>query len=424
MPVCGDAAAAAGACPEASRVGSVSSLAGTGDAPVSLSGGVYLTGAYDGGFAGLAIVIPGKVGPVDLGTVIVRGSIALRADGGLTVRTTPLPRLIGGVPVSIRQLALSFDRPGFILNASSCSLKAVRAVLEGVDGATATVEAPYQATDCAGLPFSPRIEATVGKRGATAAGKAPPLRVTVLVPEGQAATAVANVGLPAAIGIDLKRLAKACSQAAFSANACPATSRIGSATATSPLLPTALTSPVTFAVTQPNSLPGLALSLTGAVTLPLFGEVGLPGNDGVLHNSFGGHPGRAAGALRPLLHRRHDDAARDQEGRLPRRAPEGHGDLHRPQRQGRQRERAAEDRRLRAGRDAQAPRPPPDRADQGGPRRRGDQERDAHRPGGEAAQRQGASQTLTLKKLPGKKTFRLVVKDKAKQSWTLKVKVK
>ncbi len=136
VPVCGDAAAAAGACPEASRVGSVSSLAGTGDAPVSLSGGVYLTGAYDGGFAGLAIVIPGKVGPVDLGTVIVRGSIALRADGGLTVRTTPLPRLIGGVPVSIRQLALSFDRPGFILNASSCSLKAVRAVLEGVDGAT------------------------------------------------------------------------------------------------------------------------------------------------------------------------------------------------------------------------------------------------------------------------------------------------
>jgi hypothetical protein len=81
--VCADAAADAGACPAGSRVGSVSSLAGTGDAPVSLSGAVYLTGPYDGGFAGLAIVIPGKVGPVDLGTVIVRGSIALRADGGL-----------------------------------------------------------------------------------------------------------------------------------------------------------------------------------------------------------------------------------------------------------------------------------------------------------------------------------------------------
>ena len=297
----------------------MSSLAGSGDAPVSLAGAVYLTGPYDGGFGGLAIVIPGKVGPVDLGTVIVRGSIALRADGGLTVRTTPLPRLIGGVPVSIRQLALSFDRPGFILNASSCTPKTVRAVLEGVDGATATVEAPYQATDCAGLPFAPRIEATVGKRGATAVGKAPPLRVTVIVPAGQAATSVANVGLPPALGIDLRRLAKACAPTAFAAGSCPATARIGTATATTPLLPTALSSPVTFAVPQAGSLPGLSLSLTGVVTLPLFGAVALPGKDGVIHNTFAGIPdvplerfdlAFTGGATMPLTLRRTSAAAR------------------------------------------------------------------------------------------------------------------
>jgi hypothetical protein len=33
-------------------------------------------------------------------------------------------------------------------------------------------------------------------------------------------------------------------------------------------------------------------------------------------------------------------------------------------------------------------------------------------------------QTITLKRLPGGKTFRVVVKDKAKQSWTLKLRVK
>ena len=33
----------------------------------------------------------------------------------------PLPALVGGVPVSIRQLAFTFDRPGFILNSSSCA---------------------------------------------------------------------------------------------------------------------------------------------------------------------------------------------------------------------------------------------------------------------------------------------------------------
>ena len=95
-------------------------------------------------------------------------------------------------------------------------------MLEGVDGATSTVAAPYQATDCAGLPFSPKIEATIGKRGQTAKGKAPALKVVVIVPAGHAATAIANVGLPPVLGTDLKRLGKACAPATFAASACPA----------------------------------------------------------------------------------------------------------------------------------------------------------------------------------------------------------
>jgi hypothetical protein len=418
VPVCVDV----NACPEASRVGSVSSVAGTGDAPVTLNGAVYLTGPYDGGLAGLAIVIPGKVGPVDLGTVLVRGGIVLRPDGGLTVRTTPLPRLLGGVPVSIRSLALTFDRPGFILNASSCAPKTVRAVLEGVDGASATVEAPYQATDCAGLPFAPRIEATVGKRGATAAGKAPPLHVTVTVPEGQAATAVANVGLPRAIGVDLRRLSKACGLAAFTANACAPSSRIGTATATSPLLPTALTSPVTFAITRPNTLPGLALNLTGAVTLPLFGEVGLPGKDGVLHNSFGGIPdvplerfdlAFTGGTTMPLVIKK--DVCRGARQKVQGTftghngavvkvsAPlkvEGCAPVVTLKRRG---HRLTV--RIKAGRDAPAVRSATLKAP--GTKRRKVKTR----------------QTITLRKLPGKQKVRVVVKDKAKQTWSFKVKV-
>ncbi|MDA0161540.1 hypothetical protein OM076_14785 [Solirubrobacter ginsenosidimutans] len=423
VPVCADAAADAGACPAESRVGSVSSLAGTGDAPVALNGAVYLTGAYDGGFAGLAIVIPGKVGPVDLGTVIVRGSIALRPDGGLTVRTTPLPRLIGGVPVSIRQLALTFDRPGFILNASSCAPQEVRAVLEGADGGTSTVTAPYQATDCAGLPFSPRIEATIGKRGQTAPGKAPALRVVVTVPAGNAATAVANVGLPPVLTADLKRLAKACAPAVFAASACPAGARVGTATATTPLLPTALTSPVTFAVPQAGSLPGLALSLTGAVTLPLFGEVGLPGADGVIHNTFNGIPdvpleqfalSFTGGATMPLTLRRdlctgprqtirgtftaHSGVVANVSARMkvagcaPTVALTRHG--HRLTV------------RITAGRDGAAIKSATLTAP--GAKRRSVKTR----------------QTITLKRLPGRKTFRVVVKDKAGESWTLKPRAK
>jgi hypothetical protein len=290
VPVCSDAAADAGACPASTRVGSVSALAGSGDAPVALAGTVSLTGPADGGLAGLAIAIPGKVGPVDLGTVVVRAAILLRPDGGLTVRTGTLPRLVGGVPVSIRSLALTLDRPGFIRNASSCAAQQVTAVLDGVDGAQATVAAPYQATDCAGLRFTPRLDATVGARGKTRAGVTAPLHAVITVPDGQSSTAQADVALPSAIAIDLPRLSKACAPAQFAAHACPASSNIGNAIATTPLLAQSLTSPVTLAVRAAGSLPGLALTLTGPVSLPLFGAVALPGADKRIHNVFDGIP--------------------------------------------------------------------------------------------------------------------------------------
>jgi hypothetical protein len=273
------------------RVGSVAATAGSGDAPVALAGDVFLTGPQDGGLAGFQMVIPGKVGPVDLGTVTVNASIKLRPDGGLTVQTTPLPRLIGGVPVSIRSFALTLDRPGFILNASSCADQAVRATLEGVGGTVATVSAPYHATDCAGLKFSPRVQATLGARGKTRSGSFPPLSVVITVPEGQSSTAVADVALPQMLGLDLKKLSKACGAPQFQAGACPSSARIGTATATTPLLPGALRSPVTLAAPAAGELPGLALQLSGAVSLPLFGKVTPPsGPGGRIANAFTGIP--------------------------------------------------------------------------------------------------------------------------------------
>jgi hypothetical protein len=290
VPVCADGAADAGTCPAETRVGSVTAVAGSGGAPVALAGTVSLTGPADGGLAGLAIAIPGKVGPVDLGTVVVRAGIALRPDGGLTVRTRPLPRLVGGVPVSIRELALTLDRPGFILNASSCAAQQVTATLDGADGSQATVAAPYQATDCAGLRFAPRLEATVGARGKTGKGAAAPLHAVITVPDGQASTASADVALPKTIGIAGKRLNNYCEAPKLAAGACPASSRIGSAVATTPLLAAPLTSAVTLAAQNAGDLPGLSLTLTGPVTLPLFGKVIPPGADKRIHNVFAAIP--------------------------------------------------------------------------------------------------------------------------------------
>ena len=273
VPVCPDTNADAGTCPADTRVGSVSALAGSGGAPVALAGTVSLTGPTDGGLAGLAIALPGKVGPVDLGTVAVRAAILLRPDGGLTVRTRPMPQIIGGVPVAIRQLSLTLDRPGFILNASSCALQQVTATLEGTQGAVAAVAAPYQATDCAGLPFAPHLSATIGRRGATRKGVYPPLSTVVTVPNGNSSTALAAVTLPRQLGTDLRKLGSACPGPNYAAGTCPKTSLIGTTSASTPLLPNTLSGSVNLAVDARGSL-GLGLTLAGGgVSLPLFGAI-------------------------------------------------------------------------------------------------------------------------------------------------------
>jgi hypothetical protein len=289
VPLCPEANANAGTCPASTQVGVVSAQAGSGASPVVLTGTVSLTGPYEGGLAGLAIALPGKVGPVDLGTVVVRASIVLRPDGGLNVRTSPLPQFVGGVPVSIRQLSLILNRPGFILNASSCAPQQVAAVLDATDGNEATVTAPYQASDCAGLRFGPQLDATVGARGKTGKGASAPLHAVITVPSGQSSTATADVGLPSAILIDAKKLTSFCPAPQFASNTCAAKSQIGSAVATTPLLDAPLTGPV-YLASKGSGLPGLGLNLSGPVTLPLFGTVALPGADKRIHNTFSGIP--------------------------------------------------------------------------------------------------------------------------------------
>jgi hypothetical protein len=267
IEICPEDRANAGTCPEASRLGSVSALAGPGGAPVALSGSVYLTGPAEGGIVGMAIVLPGRVGPVDLGTVVTRAGISLRpADGGLTVRTGELPRIVGGVPVSIRRLALRLDRPGFMLNASGCDPRVVRAVLEGSGGAVATPTAPYQASDCAGLPFAPRVAATIGS------ARKPALRTVITVPAGQAATRTAAVTLPRGIGVDLGAIEHICTLEQ-QAIGCDERSRVGRVLARSPLLPVPLTGTVHVAVVPGQGLPGLVLDLRGPVSLKLLGTI-------------------------------------------------------------------------------------------------------------------------------------------------------
>jgi hypothetical protein len=262
VPQCDVAAARAAACPDSSLVGHASVAVGTGPAPLTLPGKVYLTQGFDGGIAGLAVVVNTKVPALDLGTVVVMNKLVLRPDTGIDVQTEALPQSLQGIPTVYRSIDLTIDRAGFMQNATSCAPQTVGGAFTAIGGATATATAPYQATGCDRLPFAPKLSASFGAKGQTAKGSHPPLTVTIQQADGQAAMSKTVVSLPAGLGVDLKNLGSVCTDAQLNAGACPAGSKIGTVSANTPLLPTALSGGVYLMQgAKPGALPGLALDL-------------------------------------------------------------------------------------------------------------------------------------------------------------------
>lgn len=262
VPPCDVAAARAANCPDRSLVGHASVAVGTGPAPLALPGKVYLTGGFDGGIAGLAVVVDTKLPALDLGTVVVMNKLLLRPDTGIDVQTEPLPQTLQGIPTVYRSIDLTIDRPGFMQNATTCAAQVVHGTFTAVGGATAASDAGYQATGCDKLPFAPRLTASFGAKGQTARNSHPPLTVTITQGDRQAAMSKTVVSLPAGLGVDLKNLSAVCADAQLNAGACPAAAKIGTVTANTPLLPGALSGGVYLMQgAKPGALPGLALDL-------------------------------------------------------------------------------------------------------------------------------------------------------------------
>jgi hypothetical protein len=230
--------------------------------PLALPGKVYLTKGFDGGIAGLAVSVDTKVPALDLGTVVVMNKLMLRADTGIDVVTEDLPQTLQGIPTVYRSIDLTIDKPGFMQNATSCAPQTVGGLFTAVGGATATSNAPYQATGCQNLAFAPKLTATVGERGQTAANSHPPLNVVISQADGQSAQRKTVVSLPSGIGVDLRNLSTVCTDAQLNSGTCPAGSKIGTVSAETPLLPGALSGGVYLTQgARLGALPGIALDL-------------------------------------------------------------------------------------------------------------------------------------------------------------------
>jgi hypothetical protein len=280
VPLCGDDAAAAGTCPAASRIGTSSVKSGAGPAPFALSGPVYLTGPYNGAPYGLSIAIRALAGPFDLGTVVVRAAINVDAvDSHLTIDADPLPQVLQGIPLRLREVSVVVDRQGFIFNPSSCDPLEIHGTLTAVDGTVQEASAPFQATGCADLPFSPTLSAEAD--GKTSEKNGAGLKVTLEQPPGQANVKSVSVQLPKRLTARGSTVTGACPDVTFKGDlAACANALIGSVHAETPLLTGALDGPV-YLVAHATGLPtieallrgqGLNIGLSGTVT---FGASGI-----------------------------------------------------------------------------------------------------------------------------------------------------
>jgi hypothetical protein len=276
---CGGQQASDGRCPAASRIGRLVAGVGAGSAPVYLpedeaGGGVYLAGPYRGAPWSMVAELPARLGPFDLGSVVLRSPVRLDPrTAQLTVEVGPLPQLLHGVPIPYRDLRLILDRPGFIRNPTSCRPGSVAARVTAAGGAVAAVRSRFQVGACGDLGFQSRARLRLA--GATAHGGHPSLRMTLLSRRGDANLARARITLPGSELLDSAHIAGVCGTAEFAAGSCPPASVYGHVRAWSPLLEQPLRGPVYLRASS-HRLPDLVAVLDGQVRLELAGRIGSP----------------------------------------------------------------------------------------------------------------------------------------------------
>jgi hypothetical protein len=241
VPLCGEAEAATGACPAASRLGSLTASSGVGGAPLWIPQpgkaptAAYLAGPYKGGPYSIVSVVPAQAGPFDLGLVVNRAAIQL--DPGTseaTVVTDPLPQLLEGVPVSYRTVNVLVDRPEFTLNPTGCKPKRITATVTAAGGGVAQASDGFEALNCAKLPYAPKLK--IAFKGQMKRSGNPSVRATLTQKPHQANTAAATVILPGSQFIDNSHINNPCTRVQFAAEACPPKSTLGTVEAKSTLL--------------------------------------------------------------------------------------------------------------------------------------------------------------------------------------------
>lgn len=273
VPLCPDAEAAAGTCGADSRVGSTTVAVGSGGAPFQLPGRVYLAGPYRGAPFSLSVVVLAKAGPFDLGLVVVR--VALHVDANqarATAVSDPLPTIVGGVPLPMRTVSLTLDRPGFTFDATSCAATEIGAALTSTTGTVATTSTPYQPRGCDQLKLDPKLALQYTDKSQLRKGKHPGVAANLSDTFGHANMKSVKVTLPLTAALDPDNAKALCEPADAAALRCPDASRIGTASATTPALHVPVQGPVYFVRGTRTTASGQVVPTLPKLLIRLAGE--------------------------------------------------------------------------------------------------------------------------------------------------------
>jgi hypothetical protein len=308
IPFCGEAAIAASrgrlgvaetaspSCPAASQVGRTLTGYGVGAALTYAPGRIYLAGPYNNQPLSLVTINSATVGPFDLGTIVIRSAFAvdprtaqLRIDSRAS---DPIPHIIAGIPLHLREVRINMDRYEFTHNPSSCEPSALISTLSGsgqsfatsADDSSATISRHFQLLNCLELGFRPKLGLRL--RGGSRRGQYPSLRATFAArgPQDSNLKRI-EVSMPHSLFLAQNHIRTVCTRAQFEAERCPQGSEYGKAVAYTPLFDEPLRGPV-YLRSSTSRLPDLVASLrSGEVRIVVEGKIG-PGRRGGIRAFF------------------------------------------------------------------------------------------------------------------------------------------
>ncbi len=276
-------------CPGASEIGHTLVGAGVGGVLAWAPGKIYLAGPYNGSPLSVVSITSAKVGPFDLGTVVIRFGLHINPNTAQvnldSAGSDPIPHIIDGIVVNVREIHAYVDRSKFILNPTSCNPMSIQNTVNGaganlaspMDDVSVTLNSPFQAADCSNLAFKPSFNVSTSGKTSKASGASLTVKLAYPnAPQGsQANIRSVKVDLPKQLPSRLTTLQKACTAAQFHTNpaGCPAASVVGHARAFTPILPVPLEGPAYFVSNGGEAFPNLIMVLQGyGITIDLVGD--------------------------------------------------------------------------------------------------------------------------------------------------------